>query len=132
MYPRMSGGQMWMAMDPPTQEQSPQIGTLYIRRFSVRGEPTLEKVVSGAPGTPGAAGVDFSEMRAEFTRVPGKMSIRDGVVRRPVVGATVEGNIDYLRDDLHLRCTFVLVYGINNLFGQIQIVGLVLGGGNWQ
>jgi Protein of unknown function len=131
MYPRMSGGQMWMAMDPPTQEQSPQIGTLYIRRFSVRGEPALEKVVSGAPGTPGgSAGVDFSEMRADFTRVSGKMSIRDGVVRGPLVGATVEGNIDYIRDEVHLRGTFVPFYGINNMFGQIPIVGLFLGGGN--
>jgi hypothetical protein len=149
MYPRMFGGQMWVALDPPTQEQSPQIGTLYIRKFAVRGEPALDKVVSAAPagsgvqggpgapgtlGSPGPAGqsgvVDFSEMRAEFTRFPGKMAIRDGVVRGPMVGATVEGNIDYMRDDVHLRGTFVPFYGINNMFGQIPIVGLFLGGGN--
>src|SRR6185295_11007796 len=53
MYPRMYGGQMWMAMDPPTQEQSPQSGTLYIRKLVVRGEPTLDKIVSGAPNSPG-------------------------------------------------------------------------------
>ena len=70
MYPRMYGGQMWVAMDPPTQEQTPQIGTLFIRRFAVRGEPALEKVVSGAPGAAGSSGVDFSEMRADFTRFP--------------------------------------------------------------
>jgi len=130
MYPRMYGGQMWLAMDPPTQEQSPQVGTLYIRRFAVRGEPTLDKIVAGAPNAHGSSGVDFSEMRAEFTRFPGKMAIRDGVVRGPLVGATVEGNIDYLRDDVHLRGTFVPFYGINNMFGQIPIVGLFLGGGN--
>src|SRR6476660_5479985 len=133
MYPRMYGGQMWMAMDPPTQEQSPQIGTLYIRRFAVRGEPALDRIVSGAPnspGGPGSSGVDFSEMRAEFTRLPGKMAIRDGIVRGPLVGATVEGNIDYVRDDVHLRGTFVPFYGLNNMFGQIPIVGLFLGGGN--
>jgi hypothetical protein len=130
MYPRMFGGQMWVAMDPPTQEQSPQIGTLFIRSFVVRGEPALERVVSGAPGTPGANGVDFSEMRADFTRIPGKMSVPDGVVRGPLVGATVEGNIDYTRDDVHLRGTFVPFYGLNNMFGQIPIVGLFLGGGN--
>jgi len=124
---------MWMAMDPPTQEQSPQTGTLYIRRFAVRGEPALERIVSGAPNSPGApatSGVDFSEMRSEFTRVPGKMAIRDGIVRGPLVGATVEGNIDYVRDDVHLRGTFVPFYGLNNMFGQIPIVGLFLGGGN--
>ncbi|HET7912075.1 MAG TPA: hypothetical protein VFL49_08590 [Pseudolabrys sp.] len=130
MYPRMYGGQMWLAMDPPTQEQSPQIGTLYIRRFVVRGEPTLDKIVSGAPNSHGESGVDFSEMRAEFTRYPGKMAVRDGIVRGPLVGATVEGNIDYVRDDVHLRGTFVPFYGLNNMFGQIPIVGLFLGGGN--
>ena len=130
MYPRMFGGQMWVAMDPPTQEQSPQIGTLFIRSFVVRGEPALERVVSGAPGTAGANGVDFSEMRADFTRFPGKMSVRDGIVRGPLVGATVEGNIDYTRDDVHLRGTFVPFYGLNNMFGQIPIVGLFLGGGS--
>jgi hypothetical protein len=130
MYPRMFGGQMWTAMDPPTQEQSPQIGTLYIRSFSVRGEPALDRIVSGAPNAAGTSGVDFSEMRAEFTRFPGKMSVRDGIVRGPLVGATVEGNIDYTRDDVHLRGTFVPFYGLNNMFGQIPIVGLFLGGGN--
>ena len=130
MYPRMYGGQMWVAMDPPTQEQTPQIGTLFIRRFAVRGEPALEKVVSGAPNAAGSVGVDFSEMRADFTRFPGKMSVRDGVVRGPLVGATVEGNIDYSRDEVHLRGTFVPFYGLNNMFGQIPIVGLFLGGGN--
>jgi hypothetical protein len=130
MYPRMYGGQMWVAMDPPTQEQSPQVGTLYIRSFAVRGEPALDRVVSGAPGAPGNAGVDFSEMRSDFTRFPGKMAVRDGVVRGPLVGATVEGNIDYTRDDVHLRGTFVPFYGLNNMFGQIPIVGLFLGGGN--
>ena len=130
MYPRMFGGQMWVAMDPPTQEQSPQVGTLHIRSFVVRGEPALDRVVSGAPGAQGATGVDFSEMHADFTRVPGKMSVRDGVVRGPLVGATVEGNIDYARDDVHLRGTFVPFYGLNNMFGQIPIVGLFLGGGN--
>jgi hypothetical protein len=130
MYPRMFGGQMWVAMDPPTQEQSPQVGTLFIRSFAVRGEPALDRVVSGSPGAAGIAGVDFSEMRADFTRFPGKMAVRDGVVRGPLVGATVEGNIDYTRDDVHLRGTFVPFYGLNNMFGQIPIVGLFLGGGS--
>ena len=58
------------------------------------------------------------------------MSIRDGVVRGPMVGATIEGHIDYLRDDVHLRGTFVPFYGLNNMFGQIPIVGLFLGGGS--
>jgi len=128
MYPRMYGGQMWVAMDPPSAEQLPQVGTLYIHNFSVRGEPTLQRVVAGAPGQQSGS-VQFSEMHADFTRFPGKMTIRDGVVRGPAVGATVEGQIDYVKNDVHLRGTFVPFYGLNNVFGQIPVVGLILGGG---
>ena len=128
MYPRMFGGQMWLAMDPPSAEQKPQVGTLYVSNFTVRGEPTLKRVTSGAPGQPGG-GVQFSEAHLDFTRYPGHMSIRDGVVRGPAVGVTVEGQIDYVKNDVHLRGTFVPFYGLNNLFGQIPVVGLILGGG---
>jgi hypothetical protein len=129
MYPRLFGGQMWVAMDPPTQDRAPQVGTLYIRNFAVRGEPGLERVVAGAPGqTPG--GVQFSEAHCEFTRIFGRMAVREGVVRGPVVGATIEGQIDYVKDDMHLRGTFVPFYGLNNMFGQLPIVGLILGGGS--
>lgn len=131
-YPKMFGGSMWVAMDPPTEEQTPQVGTITIRNFIVRGEGALDRVVGGAAGVNGGAGrgVNFSEMSAGFTKTPGRMAVRDGIVRGPQVGATVEGQVDYARDDVHLRGTFVPFYGLNNMFGQIPIVGLFLGGSN--
>jgi len=56
--------------------------------------------------------------------------VRDGVLRGPILGATVEGNIDYARDQVAMRGTLVPLYGLNNMFGQIPIVGLFLGGGS--
>ncbi len=97
MYPRMFGGQMWVAMDPPTQDQAPQVGTLNIRNFVVRGEPALDRVVAGAPGEKHGS-VQFSELRSEFTRFPGRMAVRDGIVRGPLVGVTVEGQVDYAKE----------------------------------
>ncbi|HZD88961.1 MAG TPA: hypothetical protein VE224_02585, partial [Pseudolabrys sp.] len=129
MYSRVYGGSMWVAMDPPTPDHAPQVGILFVRDFSVRGEKGLDQVVAGAPNE-ARDGVPFSEMHAEFTRFPGKMAVRNGVVRGPLVGATISGQINYTRDDVHLRGTFVPFYGINNMFGQIPIVGLVLGGGS--
>lgn len=130
-YPRMFGGKMWIAMDPPTQEQTPQVGTLVIRDFVVRGEPALDRIVATSGGS-GPQGVGFAEASAGFTKSPGRMSVRDGVVRGPLVGATVEGQVDFARSELHLRGTFVPLYGLNNIFGlgQIPIVGLFLGGSN--
>ena len=131
-YARMAGGKMWVAMDPPGANPVPQDGVLNIRDFAIRGEPALDRIVSGAVSTPNAPknGVDFSRMHVDFIRTPGKLVIREGVVRGPVVGATIDGNIDYGRDEVRLRGTFVPLYGINNMFGQIPIVGLILGGGS--
>ena len=130
-YPRMFGGKMWVAMDPPTQEQTPQVGTIVIRDFVVRGEQALDRIVATS-GASGPQGVGFAEASAGFTKSPGRMSVRDGVVRGPLVGATVEGQVDFARSELHLRGTFVPLYGLNNIFGlgQIPIVGLFLGGSN--
>jgi hypothetical protein len=77
-----------------------------------------------------SAGVDFSRMRVEFLRSPGKFTIRDAVVRGPAMGATMDGVLDYAGNDVRLRGTFVPLYGLNNMFGQIPIVGLFLGGGD--
>ena len=128
-YAKMNGGRMWLALDPPTADSSPQEGLLNVRDFTVRGEPALERVVAnGPPGT--QQGVPFSAMRAEFTRQAGQLRVKDGVLRGPTIGATIEGNIDYAANQVRMSGTFVPLYGLNNMFGQIPIVGLFLGGGS--
>jgi hypothetical protein len=134
-YSRVVGGQMWMAMDPPTADQLPQEGVLNVRDFSIRGESTLEKVAANGNDPSGrmpqaiGSGVTFSRMRAEFTRSPGKMMIRDGVVWGPAIGATLEGQFDYARDDVRLRGTFIPAYALNNFLARVPIVGMIIGGG---
>ncbi len=68
-------------------------------------------------------------MRAEFTRSPGKLMVRDGVVWGPVMGATLEGQFDYGRDDVRLRGTFIPAYALNNFLARVPLVGLIIGGG---
>jgi hypothetical protein len=134
-YPRIVGGQMWIAMDPPTPEQTPQEGHLSVSNFTVRGEPALERIAGGtAPNDPGPRpqaggnGVDFTEMRVNFVKAPGRLAIRDGVVRGNSVGATLEGHIDFARDDVRMHGTFVPAYGLNNMFARPPVLGFFLGG----
>ncbi len=129
VYPRMVGGKIWIVMDPPTQDNAPQAGLINIRDFAIRGEGALDRVVTNAPQDLRNS-VEFTQARAEFTRTPGRTLIRDGVVKGPMIGATMEGTIDYARDDVNVRGTLVPLYGLNNMFGQIPIVGLFLGGSN--
>ena len=75
-------------------------------------------------------GVAFSALRAGFIRQSGQLTIRDGVVKGPTIGATIEGSIDYVGNSVRMSGTFVPMYGLNNMFGQIPVLGLFLGNGN--
>lgn len=128
-YAKMNGGKMWIAVDPPTSDTSPQEGLLNVRDFTIKGEAALDRAVANAPGA-NSQGVGFSGMRAEFTRQSGQLRVKDGVLRGPTIGATIEGLIDYPVNQVKMSGTFVPLYGLNNMFGQIPIVGLFLGGGS--
>jgi hypothetical protein len=122
---------MWIALDPQSADLAPQEGILNVRDFAVRGEAALDRVAA-APQQPGgpSPGVEFSRLRVDFTRSLGRFTVRDGLLKGPAIGGTVDGYIDYSRNDVRMRGTFVPLYGLNNMFGQIPIVGLFLGGSN--
>ncbi|MBI5131193.1 MAG: hypothetical protein HZA66_17265 [Rhodopseudomonas palustris] len=128
-YSKMYGGQLTLAVEPPTAESRQKEGLINVRDFTVKGEAALERAAAGAPGGT-SAGLAFSRLRAEFTRENGQLTVRDGVVKGPTIGATIEGSIDYPANQVRMSGTFVPMYGLNNMFGQIPIVGLFLGGGS--
>ncbi len=133
IYARMTGGQMSILMDPPTAGNPVQQGILSVRGFAIHDEAQLERAVAAgpqAPQTQGSNAIAFSTMRVEFSRMPGRVSLRDGVVRGPLLGGTIDGVVDYARDEVHLRGTLVPLYGPNNLLGLLPLVGLFLGGEN--
>jgi hypothetical protein len=128
-YAKMTGGQLAFAMDPPTVEPSTKEGLINVRDFTVKGESSLDRVAAGGPAGV-QNGIAFSRLRAEFSRQNGQLTIREGVVKGPLIGATIEGSIDYPGNQVRMSGTFVPMYGLNNMFGQIPIVGLFLGGGS--
>ena len=130
IYPKLFGGEMCVAMDPPTADPArPRKACSIFRTSRCAAKPSLDRVVAGASSSQ-HPGVDFSRLRVEFTRTLGRFSIRDGIVSGPMIGATVDGYVDYLKDDVRMRGTFVPLYGLNNMFGQIPLFGIFLGGGS--
>ena len=128
-YGKMFGGQLALAMDPPTAEPQAKQGLINVRDFTIKGEAALDRAVAGGPRT-AQNGISFSRLRAEFTRQNGQLTVRDGVVKGPTIGATIEGQIDYPANEVRMSGTFVPMYGLNNIFGQLPVVGLILGGGS--
>ena len=82
-YSKIIGGQLALAMEPPTVEPSAKEGLINVRDFSVKGVPELDRAVAGGPGGT-QNGVAFSALRAEFIRQSGQLTIRDGVVKGPI------------------------------------------------
>jgi hypothetical protein len=129
-YSKVVGGKLQLAMDPPAAEPSAREGLLNVKDFTVKGEGALDRLAAGG-GPPGTqSGIGFSRLRAEFTRQNGQLTIKEGVLKGPSVGGTIEGSIDYLGNQVRMSGTFVPIYGLNNIFGQIPLFGLVLGGGS--
>jgi hypothetical protein len=128
-YAKVIGGQLSLAMDPPTVEPSAKEGRILVRDFSIKGEAALDRIAAGGPnGVPN--GIGFTGMRADFVRQNGQLTVREGVLKGPLIGGTIEGSIDYPANQVRMSGTFVPMYGLNNMFGQIPIVGLFLGGGS--
>ncbi len=51
-------------------------------------------------------------------------------MKGPIVGGTIEGTINYPANQVRMSGTFVPMYGLNNIFGQVPVLGLFLGGGS--
>jgi Protein of unknown function len=128
-YSKILGGQLTLAMEPPTVEPSAKEGLINVRDFSVKGESQLERAAAGGPVT-SQNGIGFSALRAEFSRQSGQLTIRDGVLKGPIIGGTIEGSIDNIGNAVRMSGTFVPMYGLNNMFGQLPVLGLFLGGGS--
>ena len=135
-YSKIQGGEIWIVLDTPTQDNAPQDGIVSVRNFTIVGEPALDRLQSTAPTEgdrtrsvqPRAGPVPFVRMRIDFTRTPGRFTIREALIFGPTIGATVDGVLDYAQNYVSLRGTYVPAYGLNNFFGQIPVLGLFLGG----
>jgi hypothetical protein len=111
-------------------------GSIDIENFVLRGEPALKSFANAPNAGPIASkvkldpnAVSFSRLHAMLQKNGGRLEVRDGAIANPSIGSTLEGWIDFDKDTLDVSGTFVPAYGVNNLFGQLPVIGLVLGGG---
>jgi hypothetical protein len=125
-YSKMCGGQLSLAMDPPTVEPGAKEGLINVRGFTVKGEAALDRTARTQNG------VDFSRARAEFIRQKGQLTVHDGVLAGPMIGSTIEGTIDYPGDQVRMSGTFVPLYRQqHDMSGQVPIrLSLLLGAGS--
>ena len=138
LYKHMEGGHLTASM---RLGDGGMAGVLDIKDFVLRNEPALRRLVSeGVPsggiderGGPlakiDAGAVAFNKLGVHFERVGSRLDLHDGTMYGAEIGLTVDGSLDFSRDKVAMRGTFVPAYAVNNLFSQIPVFGALLGGG---
>lgn len=143
IYERIGGGQLTFTSTPPTRDRS-TLGRLIITRFNIIDDPSLGRLIASGPASAdprsnsrplpptafSGSAVRFDQLSVVFRKTDQTLVMEDGVIRGPMVGATVSGAIDLARRTMALRGTYVPAYGLNNLFNRVPVLGALLGGRN--
>lgn len=117
-------------------------GSVDIRNFSLVGEERLRSLVSTPTGEGGrslndavrkeidVSAVRFSRGFAQVRAGGGSLGVENGVVRGEAVGATFQGIVRDANGQTDMTGTFMPAYGLNRLFAELPLIGIILGNGN--
>ncbi|WEX75881.1 DUF3971 domain-containing protein [Sinorhizobium numidicum] len=116
-------------------------GSVDFRKFSLVGEQRLQSMVSTPAGQDGRSlnqavrrDIDVSTARFErgFAQLlldQGAIRVDNGVLRGVDVGATFQGTVRDANGRMDMTGTFMPAYGLNRLFGELPLIGVLLGNG---
>lgn len=139
VYKNMSGGLLNVKLS--ARGEKSWRGSVDIRNFALVNEQRLKSLVSARTGANGESLTDAlkteidtssQKFRRGFARLlidNGQLRVENGIVRGDQVGATFQGVVRDARNRIDVTGTFMPVYGINSLFGQLPIIGNILGNG---
>lgn len=71
-------------------------------------------------------GITFNKFEAPFTMANGVITVKDAKSSGSSIGITAEGTIDTAHDEVDLKGVIVPAYAVNNIIGQIPIVGKII------
>lgn len=133
LYKRLAGGRLETTIRMLNGRWD---GSAVVHDFGLREDPAMKRLTEeslsearGAAPKIDASNLNFQKLFVVFSKSGSKIEVKDGALYSPEMGATVQGSIDFGHDKLALNGTFVPIYGVNNLFSQVPLVGPILGGG---
>ncbi len=130
-YTRINGGTLSITAD----RQGPTgalTGKASIANFDVLNEPAVKQAISTAPARQpiDPTRLHFDQMGARFRLAGEAIIIDEALLRGQAVGATFNGRVDLQKAHVTINGTYLPAYAVNNAFGRLPLIGLVLGGGN--
>ncbi|QKC84260.1 DUF3971 domain-containing protein [Mesorhizobium sp. NZP2077] len=139
VYEHMEGGAITLALSGTSD--GPMKGKVDTSNFFIVNEPKLASIVSTTPagdnrslnqavkGNLDTSRVKFERGYAEIEKGSGYLKLTNGVLRGPRIGTTFQGILYDQNNNMDMTGTFMPVYGLNRIFGELPIVGALLGNG---
>jgi len=139
IYEHMEGGSITLALTGAGD--GPMKGKVDTSNFFIVNEPKLASIVSTTPagdnrslnqavkGNLDTSRVKFERGYAEIEKGSGYLKLANGVLRGPRIGTTFQGILYDQNNNMDMTGTFMPVYGLNRIFGELPIVGALLGNG---
>lgn len=139
IYDKMRGGSITLALAGGLT--GALRGEIDARNFSVVDEPRLKSLVSSRanPESPSLSeavrqDIDVSVVKFErgyskVTKGRGLLELQDGILRGPLIGFSFQGTFYDPNNRMAMTGTLMPAYGLNRIFGEIPLVGLILGNG---
>jgi hypothetical protein len=139
VYEHMQGGAISLTLGGDAAGRV--TGKVVARDFLIVDEPKLASIVSTTPagdnrslnqavkGKIDTSQVQFERGYAEIDKDSGYLKLTNGVLRGPLIGTTFQGTLYDQNGNMDMTGTFMPAYGLNRLFGELPIIGAILGNG---
>lgn len=105
--------------------------------YKIVGAPVMAKLLSVASFTSIASllsgeGIPFTRLTGDFTAQDGRVTVKQGRAYGGALGVNASGTVDLGQSTLDLDGTLVPAYMLNNIIGNIPLIGNFLLGGEGQ
>jgi Protein of unknown function len=138
-YDKMLGGSISIALG--SNGDGPMRGSIDARDFTLINEPRMRSLVGGQPNDGGPSlkdavkkDIDVSKVRfsrgsATIAKGENSLSLADGILRGDLIGLAFKGTAYDPDGNMNMTGTFMPAYGLNRIFGEIPLLGQLLGNG---
>ncbi|MEM9999877.1 MAG: hypothetical protein AAF940_03255, partial [Pseudomonadota bacterium] len=138
LYGQIQGGAL--GLDLTAASNGDLRGPLEIRDFRIFNEPALDRLVSTRPDETGSLRdainrdldlreVPFDSGVADLVFGSGSLDVSQAYIRGPLVGFAMQGRVFDRNNQTRITGTFLPAYGLNSIFAEIPLLGLLLGNG---
>ncbi|QQR40794.1 hypothetical protein [Devosia rhizoryzae] len=131
VYSQLAGGSGSLVMTTD-RKQDVEVGQLALRNFAIVDESNVAQIVGNHADSRDAIArnnrLDFTAGEVTFVRRDKSVEVTNAVVAGATVGGNMRGFIYTDSGQYDLTGTFVPLFGLNNAFAQIPLLGPLLGG----